>query len=112
MMFFRLRLWLEHQGSDLAHRLDLKPWEAALLAPHLSWHHWEHHQWPAVPYWRLPELRRLIPDQPLLTLSSLIKFYRSCPAAPSGHPQRQRGIRDQRPPEIYNKGMMELPKIQ
>jgi hypothetical protein len=23
MMFFRLRLWLEHQGSDLAHRLDL-----------------------------------------------------------------------------------------
>ena len=24
MMFFRLRLWLEHQGSDLAHRLDLK----------------------------------------------------------------------------------------
>jgi hypothetical protein len=51
MMFFRLRLWLEHQGSDLANRLDLRPWEAALLAPHLSWHHWEHHQWPAVPYW-------------------------------------------------------------
>ena len=88
MMFFRLRLWLEHQGSDLAHRLDLKPWEAALLAPHLSWHHWEHHQWPAVPYWNLPELRRLVPDQPLVTLSSLIKFYRTCPAAPSGHPRR------------------------
>jgi fatty acid desaturase len=65
MMFFRLRLWLEHQGSDLAHRLDLNPWEGALLAPHLAWHHWEHHQFPAVPYWKLPALRRLVPDQPL-----------------------------------------------
>ena len=88
MMFFRLRLWLEHQGSDLAHRLDLKPSEAALLAPHLSWHHWEDHQWPAVPYWKLPELRRLIPDQPLVTLPSLIKFYKACPATLSGHPHR------------------------
>jgi fatty acid desaturase len=88
MMFFRLRLWIEHQGSDLAHRLDLKPWEAALLAPHLAWHHWEHHQWPAVPYWKLPALRRLVPGEPLVTLSSLIKFYRACPATPSGHPQR------------------------
>jgi fatty acid desaturase len=89
MMFFRLRLWLEHQGSDLAHRLDLKAWEAALLAPHLSWHHWEHHQWPAVPYWKLPELRQLVPGQPLVTLAALIKFYKACPATPSGHPQRR-----------------------
>jgi fatty acid desaturase len=89
MMFFRLRLWLEHQGSDLAHRLDLKPWEAALFAPHLSWHHWEHHQWPAVPYWKLPALRRLVPGETLVTLPSLIRFYRACPATPSGHPRRE-----------------------
>jgi hypothetical protein len=36
----------------------------------------------------LPELRRLVPGEPLVTLSSLIKFYRACPAAPSGHPPR------------------------
>jgi hypothetical protein len=75
-------------AQQLAHRLDLKPWEAALLAPHLSWHHWEHHQWPAVPYWKLPALRKLVPGTPLVTLPALVKFYNPCPATPSGQPQR------------------------
>jgi hypothetical protein len=41
-----------------------------------------------VPYWKLPALRKLVPGEKLVTLTSLIKFYRACPATPSGHPQR------------------------
>src|SRR2546423_117454 len=43
MMFFRLRLWLEHQGTGDTQRLHLTWWQAAILAPHNAWHHWEHH---------------------------------------------------------------------
>ena len=55
MMSFRLRLWLEHQGTPETHRLHLNFWQAALLAPHNSWLHWEHHTWPTIPYHRLAE---------------------------------------------------------
>ena len=72
MMSFRLRLWLEHQGTPETHRLHLNFWQAPLLAPHNSWMHWEHHSWPTVPYHRLakatahpgkacPETRRAPP---------------------------------------------------
>jgi len=58
MMFFRLRLWLEHQGTDDTQRLALTRWQGAVLAPHNAWHHWEHHKYPTIPYHRLPEARR------------------------------------------------------
>ncbi len=86
MMFFRLRLWLEHQGTDLVHRLDLNWWQSALLYPHLAYHHWEHHQWPAVPFHRLPELRKMVPDIPAITLKELIQHFDALPNIPSGTP--------------------------
>jgi fatty acid desaturase len=86
MMFFRLRLWLEHQGTDWVHRLELKWWEEALFYPHLTYHHWEHHQWPAVPYCRLPELRKLVPELPTVTLAELLKGFGTLPRIPSGTP--------------------------
>lgn len=86
IMFFRLRLWLEHQGTDTAHRLRLKVWQAGLLAPHLCWHHWEHHMWPTVPYSNLPAIRKLLPDEPLISLMDLVRFYRDSPGHPAGHP--------------------------
>jgi fatty acid desaturase len=58
MMFFRLRLWLEHQGTDDTQRLALTRWQGAVLAPHNAWHHWEHHKYPTIPYHRLQEARR------------------------------------------------------
>lgn len=86
MMFFRLRLWLEHQGTELVHRLHLNWWQAALFYPHLAWHHWEHHQWPPIPYHRLPEFRSFIPDVPVVTLGDLIKHFQSLSAISSGTP--------------------------
>ena len=78
IMFFRLRLWLEHHGTDYTHRLKLNRWQGALLAPHLSWHHWEHHYWPSIPYYNLPQLRAMIPEVPVMTLGELLSFYKSC----------------------------------
>jgi fatty acid desaturase len=72
MMFFRLRLWLEHQGTDETQRLFLPWWQAALLAPHNAWHHWEHHKYPTIPYHRLPQARRRLSGPAILTLRDLI----------------------------------------
>ncbi len=84
MMFFRLRLWLEHQGTGTAHRLHLSPWQGALFAPHLSWHHWEHHNWPSVPYYNLPKLRSLIGNEPIININQLISFYKNSGSILSG----------------------------
>lgn len=79
-MYFRLRLWLEHQGTDFVHRLELSKIEGALFAPHLAWYHWEHHAYPAVPYCKLPEVRNMMLSTPTITLKELIqKFETSKP---------------------------------
>jgi fatty acid desaturase len=88
MMQFRLRTWLEHQGSDSTHRLHLTPLERLLLSPHNAWYHYEHHAWPTVPYHRLPQLRAMTPGEPVMTLTELIGRYRLAAAIPSGTPLR------------------------
>lgn len=90
MMFFRLRLWLEHQGTDDTQRLALTWWQGALLAPHNAWHHWEHHKYPTIPYHRLPAARRLLDGPPVLTLRELISQLSRSHPIPSGTPLRRR----------------------
>jgi fatty acid desaturase len=75
MMFFRLRLWLEHQGTDDTQRLALTWSQGALLAPHNAWHHWEHHKYPTIPYHRLPQARRRLKGPAILTLRELIASF-------------------------------------
>lgn len=84
MMFFRLRTWLEHQGSDDTHILHLNMLERVILSPHYAWYHYEHHHWPNVPYSLLPKLRTLTLQQPVITLKELIEFYESAPEIRSG----------------------------
>jgi fatty acid desaturase len=84
MMSFRLRLWLEHQGTDDTLRLALTPWQGALLAPHKAWHHWEHHKYPAIPYHRLPAARQRLRGPAILTLSGLAAMLASTRHIPSG----------------------------
>lgn len=85
MMFFRLRLWLEHQGTDDTQRLSLTWWQGMLLSPHNAWHHWEHHKYPTIPYHRLPQARRRLLFGPaILTLRDLISALASTRAIPSG----------------------------
>lgn len=84
MMFFRLRLWLEHQGTSETHRLHLNNIEAAILAPHNSCLHWEHHNWPSIPYHNLKKLRKEIDLVPVMNLSDLIDFFGNAPQIKSG----------------------------
>src|ERR1700733_13351222 len=84
MMSFRLRLWLEHQGTPETHRLHLNFWQAPLLAPHNSWMHWEHHSWPTIPYHRLAELRKYLTEKPVWTLRELLQWFRDADHISSG----------------------------
>jgi len=83
-MFFRLRLWLEHQGTDYVQRLHLNKVEGAILAPHLAWYHWEHHACPTVPYIKLPEVRALLDDEPVINLRQLIQSFINSPEIVAG----------------------------
>ena len=84
MMFFRLRLWLEHQGTDDTQRLSLTWWQGMVLSPHNAWHHWEHHKYPTIPYYRLPRARQRLTGPTVLTLRELIAALASSHAIPSG----------------------------
>jgi fatty acid desaturase len=84
MMFFRLRLWLEHQGTDDTQRIALTSWQAALLSPHNAWHHWEHHKYPTIPYHRLPQARQRVSGPAILTLGGLLGIFANADAIPSG----------------------------
>jgi fatty acid desaturase len=84
MMSFRLRLWLEHQGTPETHRLHLNFWQAPLLAPHNSWLHWEHHSWPTIPYHQLAEVRKHETEKPVWTLRELLQWFRHAEQMSSG----------------------------
>ena len=84
MMFFRLRLWLEHQGTDDTQRLSLTWWQGAVLSPHNAWHHWEHHKYPTIPYHRLPQARQRLCGPAILTLRELIAALANSAVIPSG----------------------------
>lgn len=89
IMFFRIRLWLEHHGTDTTHRLHLNKLQGALFAPHMSWHHWEHHNWPSVPYYHLASLRKLVDYEKVISLGELIQYYKTCSDIPAGTALKQ-----------------------
>jgi len=84
MMFFRLRLWLEHQGTGDTQRLALTRVQGMVLAPHNAWHHWEHHKYPTIPYHRLPQARTRLAGPAILTLGQLVKVLARSDVIPSG----------------------------
>jgi hypothetical protein len=83
---WRLRCWIEHLGTDDTHRLSMPGWLAVLVAPHNVYMHWEHHKWPAVPYWNLPRARRLDSSVPVLDIWELFRYYGRCQPVKSGAP--------------------------
>jgi fatty acid desaturase len=89
MMFFRLRLWLEHQGTEDTQRLSLTWWQGAILSPHNAWHHWEHHRYPTIPYHQLPCARQGLEGPAVLTLRDLLTTFAKARAIPSGTALKQ-----------------------
>jgi fatty acid desaturase len=96
MMSFRLRLWLEHQGTPETHRVHLNFWQAPLLAPHNSWLHWEHHSWPTIPYHRLADARKHADEKPVWTLRELLQWFEQADSIPSGQAVPMAATHDQR----------------
>ena len=84
MMFFRIRLWLEHQGTYETQRISLSPLVAAIIAPHKIWLHWEHHKFPAVPYHKLSQVRKLYASPAPRSLSEHIASLSLSEFLPSG----------------------------
>jgi fatty acid desaturase len=84
MMFFRLRLWLEHQGTGDTQRLHLTRLQGAILAPHDAWLHWEHHKYPTIPYHRLAVARSALRGPAIRSLKELIRALESAEPVPSG----------------------------
>ena len=84
MMFFRFRLWFEHQGTSDTQRIHLTPIYAAIFAPHKIWLHWEHHRCPTVPYHKLEDARAILKGPAPISLSELINKLHSSDFIPSG----------------------------
>jgi fatty acid desaturase len=86
---FRLRVYMEHVGTDSTHRVRLNFFQRFLFAPHNTWLHWEHHEHPAVPFWQLPVLREQRRDIPVIRFSDVLDGRRMAAATLS--PGRGRG---------------------
>jgi fatty acid desaturase len=69
---FRMRVYMEHVGTDETHRVHLNLFQRALFAPHNIWIHWEHHRHPFVPYYQLPDVRAHYKEVPIVTFHELL----------------------------------------
>lgn len=73
---FRVRAFTEHvsvppSGKESSHRFTAGPFARFVFFPHNTWCHYEHHKWPQVPFYTLPELRKLDDTKPVLQLREL-----------------------------------------
>ncbi|MBM4073517.1 MAG: hypothetical protein FJ271_32030 [Planctomycetes bacterium] len=78
--FFRLRTWTEHVGTPTTHRVQANWWQRLFITPHGSWSHYEHHEHPAVPFWRRSELR--VQGDRTVTMGELFRSFGT--TAPAG----------------------------
>jgi fatty acid desaturase len=56
-LMFRFRTWTEHWGSDSTHIIKVNAIEKFFLYPCNTWCHKEHHKYPKMPFWTLPQMR-------------------------------------------------------
>jgi fatty acid desaturase len=87
---FRVRVWTEHHGTDDTNRTHFNWLERFLFVPNGIGYHYEHHRWPSITCWNLPEARRLFdPHVPLIPMGRLLRSYAALPALRSGAVRRQ-----------------------
>jgi fatty acid desaturase len=70
---FRVRIWTEHAGlsEGETHRFHANWWQRWLFFPMNTWCHYEHHAHAATPFYLLPELRRELRTEPVLTVGQV-----------------------------------------
>lgn len=71
---FRMRSWTEHIGTDRTHRVEVSWLQSMVFAPHWTWLHFEHHEWPSTPCWLLPRARELDTVTPILSIKDLVEL--------------------------------------
>ena len=74
---FRLRIWTEHVGTDSTHRLKASWWQRWLFLPHNTWYHYEHHEWPWVPFYNLSKARIKLNEPIVISFTNLTHFFSS-----------------------------------
>lgn len=80
-VLLRIRGIAEHAGYQananqmLCSRTVVNPLQTFFFAPHQVNYHMEHHQYPSVPYHRLPEVHRLMKERNSLPLQNLYFGY-------------------------------------
>ncbi len=79
----RLRIWTEHLGTTRTHRIAVPWWLEHLIMPHDIGLHWEHHEFPGVPFWNLAKLRAALPG-PIVPLPALLRAFLTSARLPSG----------------------------
>jgi fatty acid desaturase len=112
MLFLYIRSVAEHFAVEYEHVLNqtrtvIAPyWERWLFAPHGVNYHLEHHLYPSVPFFRLPELHRHLMTKEEFARSAHVThgyttgLFRECCAAV----QRRNA-------ESYSKGMLEIRQV-
>lgn len=73
--FFQIRVYIEHIGTSATHRVKTNPLLNLIFFPIGANTHWEHHQWPSMPYYHRKKIRVLIMDPPLIEIDELFKTY-------------------------------------
>jgi len=81
-LFGRIRAITEHAGYGASEDQRLsartvvrRSWQTFFVGPHRIHHHIEHHEYPRVPFYRLPELQALMAQQGRLPAANLYRSY-------------------------------------
>jgi fatty acid desaturase len=75
---FRLRIWIEHMGTNETHRVHIPLLSRIVFAPVGYMYHWEHHHYMKVPFYRMSQIRKLDHSVPVKSLQELREFYYQC----------------------------------
>ena len=80
-VLLRIRGIAEHAGYQphpnqmLCSRTVVNPLQTFFFAPHQVNYHMEHHQYPSIPFFRLPKVHRLLKERSALPLQNLYSGY-------------------------------------
>ena len=74
--FFRIRIYIEHIGTNATHRIQSNPILNFIFFPYGADTHWEHHEWPQMLWYHRIKARTLVSSPPLISINNLFETYK------------------------------------